>query len=70
MNQIEEDITSIETRLTRMLREYRSNMDALDNRLQFIEQIAEAKHLDMELENTKRKTRFRLVQLGISEDDV
>ena len=69
LNQIEEDITSIETRLTRLLREYRSNMDTLDHRLQSVEQIAEAKHLDIELQK-RRKTRFRLVQLGMSEDDV
>ena len=69
LTQIQNGLDTIETRLTRLFQQYRSNMDTLDNRLQLIEQIAEAKHADIETYE-RRQTFLRPVQLGISEDDV
>jgi hypothetical protein len=68
ITRLHENQNYIETRLLRLITEYRANMDSLDHRLQIVEQIAEEKHLDIPTD--QKKPLFSLAKDSISEDNV
>jgi hypothetical protein len=69
INEVHENLTHTETRIARLIAEYRANMEALDNRLQIVEKLAEEKRLDIRTDE-KKPSLPSLVKLDMSEEDV
>jgi hypothetical protein len=69
INEVHENLNHTETRIARLIAEYRANMEALDNRLQIVEKLAEEKRLDIRTDE-KKPSLPSLVKLDMSEEDV
>jgi hypothetical protein len=70
VEKLQGNIGNLESRLARIMAEYKANMNALGQRLQKVEELAEEKQETMIDDGHKRKNTLNLIGIGSSEDNV
>lgn len=67
ISRLNENINQLETRLARLVGEYKANMNSLGHRLEVVEEVAERRRTDGKPNERKH---LQIIHLGISEDNV